>query len=203
MISHILSALPVFIFLLSACWGNRLLRMPQLSLGRTWCAGQVRGNRTRRDPRGWRGQLGCRAGRVETCGSQQATCPHKRTHKNYCPQPCYVAKTQPTRGAALHGAQQLHDRIWCFLSFFMWFFFSPQFFIFYGSVTLLLFSCTTETLPSGPFLTMRLISPQRPLLLSIIVVWGRKKREGKRCRGKRNIVQSFLRKALLAVLHSN
>lgn len=30
------------------------------------------------------------------------------------------------------------------------------------------------------FLTMRLISPQRPLLLSVIVVWGRKKREERR-----------------------
>lgn len=124
--------------------------MLQLSVG-TWCVGQVRGNCMRRDPRGLREPLGCRAGRVDTCDSPQATCPHKRTHKNYCHQPDYVTKTQLTQGPALHGAQQLHGRIWCFLSFFMWFVFFSPLFIFYNSVTLLLISCTTETLPSGPF----------------------------------------------------
>lgn len=154
--------------------------MLQLSVG-TWCVGQVRGNCMRRDPRGLREPLGCRAGRVDTCDSPQATCPHKRTHKNYCHQPDYVTKTQLTQGPALHGAQQLHGRIWCFLSFFMWFVFFFLHFLFFTTVLhYSSFLVLQKLYQVDLFLTMRLISPQRPLLLSVIIVGGQKKREERR-----------------------
>lgn len=83
-------------------------------------------------------------------------------------------------GPALHGAQQLHGRIWCFLSFFMCFFFFLHFLFFTTVLHYSSFLLLQKLYQVDLFLTMRLISPQRPLLLSVIIVGGQKKREERR-----------------------
>jgi len=71
------------------------------------------------------------------------------------------------------------------------------------SMAVLRYSSFPEILPSGPFSHNETHIPQTPYLLSVTIAQGQEKKQGKRIRGKRKLVQSYLRRGALAVLHSS
>lgn len=152
----------VLSFHLFLCWEETLQGAPLQSGQNTFCR-RARGNCMRRDSSGLMGELGCRAERVEVCGTLWVPCPHRLISvvsqamlPNYSMDQLCVEPNSFMVGSSISFLPSLS---WVVVVF------SSILFIF----------CQWDR-----FLIMRSISLQMPQLQSIIVVQGQKKRVEKR-----------------------
>lgn len=122
--------------------------MPQLSLGRTCCAGQVRGNCMRRDSSGLEGAVGLQRWKGGNLWQPMGPLPMQRDPQELLSSTglCHQNTTNIGASSAWSPTASWQDPVFPFLCVF----FSPLLFILHDSFTLPI-SWTTEILPSGPF----------------------------------------------------